>query len=337
MTWFAPLALALTLLAAERALACAGCSNPNLPQGGTGAVLIEPASLRVRVASTATAVHVVHTESCPDIGPVCSERDEPPQLHDQHLYLGELRGVLTYGLTRHLAAELQVPFRAVRTTITYRRLDGTAFTPPYATIHHRDESLFGLGDPVIAGRVTTSLSRLWLGASLGASLPVGRTEADPFRLGELGRAHQHIQFGTGTFNPVLALDAAWRTGEVTLSAQAQALTPLHENRHGYRAGTRISGGVGGRLDLAPWSLGVSGDVLHESAERWGGEVKQDGNLGRTDVLAGLSGGLDVAGYEVTLTARVPVHTRLVSYGDEAGQLSFPLVLGLSVTTTLGGG
>ena len=145
----AGLLVGLTPLASE---ACAGCSNPNLPTARSGAVGLIPGELAVAVNLSGTTMRVLHSEHCPDIGPICEQRAEPPQLHDQGITVAELRPILSLGLTRVFGLELQVPVRMAHTTIIFRRLDGTAFTPDYENIHHRNETLVGLGDPWISAR-----------------------------------------------------------------------------------------------------------------------------------------------------------------------------------------
>ena len=99
------------------------------------------------VTTTATVVRVVHDSVCPDIGPICDVRPEPPQIHDQRFYVTELRPVVEYGITNWLSAELQLPLKLSKTTIKYRTLEGASYNPDYQPIHHRNETLVGLGDP----------------------------------------------------------------------------------------------------------------------------------------------------------------------------------------------
>src|SRR4051794_28741886 len=102
------------LMGPMRAWACAGCSNPNLPVGRTADALVEKGQWQVGVSVSGTVLHVVHEEDCPDIGPICKVRDEPPMLHDQHLYMGEVRAVIEQGLTDHLGWQLQLPYKVVK-------------------------------------------------------------------------------------------------------------------------------------------------------------------------------------------------------------------------------
>lgn len=282
----------------------------------------------------ATTVRVQHESACPDIGPICAERDEPPQLHDQRFAIGELRASLEHGLTDALGVELQLPLRLNRTTIQFRRLDGTPVTLDYENIHHRDETLFGLGDPWLMGRYAFSLGGVRLATRVGFTVPLGRTEEDPFALGEAGQPHQHVQFGTGTVQPLLALEAGRQWGSWGARLWGQAQLSLVENHHGFRSGNRFGFGLAGLFKLgSSLRLSAGADLAHEQPERWNGVVQQDGNLGRTDVLLG--GGLHWSVKDVTLglTVQVPVYTHIIGHH---GQLEYPGLLGLTAGTTFGG-
>jgi len=276
-------------------------------------------------------VRVVHSIHCPDLGPVCLERDEPGQLHDQTFSVAELRPVAEYAFNGMLSVELQLPLRLSATTIRYRRLDGSEYVPDYVDIHHRNETLVGLGDPWVSARARARLWETQLALRAGLSLPLGRTEPDPFALGAQGEPHQHVQFGTGTLLPLLGVDAARELGPVRASGYVQAQLSLYENQHGYLAGTRLTTGLSAELTVVgALRASLAVDLFHEEPERWGGEIQQDGNLGRTDFLVGLGVSHPLGGYLLTASVKVPVYQHIVSAGPEAGQLSYPAIVSLAV-------
>jgi hypothetical protein len=281
-------------------------------------------------------LHVVHETHCPEIGPICAVRDEPPHLHDLSIHTSELRLTGEYGLVEHLSAEVQVPLRLTVNRIVYRRLDGTEFEPDYPNIHHRNETLFGIGDPWLAVRSGWPLSGFLVSGRLGVTLPLGSTEPDPFERGERGLEHQHIQFGTGTFNPVVGIEVARSLERWTFSGYGQLVLMLYENGHGYRAGHRVAGGLG--VDYAivtPLQIGASVDLVHEAPERWDGRIQQDGNLGRTDLLVGLAARYTTGPLSFGLSARLPAHQWIVHTEDEHAELSTPIILGLDARLVLG--
>lgn len=332
-----------TIVAAleSRAEACAGCSNPNLPTARTAMASLRPGELALALNLTTTTMHVTHAEACPDIGPICSQRAEPSQIHDQRFYVGELRPILALGISDRFAVEAQLPFRVVNTNITFRRLDGTAFEPDYQNIHHRDETLYGFGDPWLLGRMTALVGKLGVTTRAGIALPVGTTEENPFARGRAGLPHQHIQFGTGTFAPVLALDLGTSVGPVRIGGYGQALLFVYENGNGYLAGNRFTVGAAVDYEIAKrLRIGLGADVLNEQPERWDHVVQQDGNVGRTDVLAGGMISYALESFVVSVSVRVPVYQHFIDAGHthdgDPGQLTYPGILNLAFATTLGG-
>ncbi len=323
---------AVAFFVPKRADACAGCSNPNLPVARADVSELRPGDVAVTMNLTATTMRVVHSEFCPEIGPICNQRAEPAQKHDQRFYVGELRPILAVGLTPGFAAEVQMPLRVIKTTITFRRLDGTAFQPDYENIHHRNETVAGFADPWLLGRGTVRFDRLTLTGRGGVGLPVGSIEEDPFARGRAGLRHQHIQLGTGTFYPVLSLDAAYELAPYRLGGYAQTVLFLYENAHGYQAGNRVLGGITLDRAFGDFRVGVSGDVLHEGAERWSGIVQQDGNVGRTDVLAGALVSYGSGPTSAALSIKVPVYQHVIEHEGEPGQLTYPALVSLSVRT-----
>lgn len=279
-----------------------------------------------------TRIRVVHESHCPEIGPICAVRNEPPNLHDQVLYVSELRGILEYGIDDAWGVETQIPLKLTHTSIQYRRLDGTVFTPDYANIHHRNETLFGIGDPWLRVRRSFELGGFDLVLRGGVSIPLGKTVRDPFVLGEMGLSHQHIQFGTGTFDPLLAVEGSRNFGPLTARAYAQAQLVLYENGRGYRAGNRYGTGALVSMTLfGPLAASLGADIVNEQRERWNGEVHQDGNLGRTDVLASGSLSLSLSAYEISAGVKVPVYQHVIMNDEEPGQLTYPLLINLSAS------
>ncbi len=279
-------------------------------------------------------MHVVHPSECPDIGPICQVRDEPPQLHDQHFTVAELRATLEHGITDALGVEVQLPLRLSATTVRFTTLDGTPLELDYENIHHRDETLFGLGDPWVMGRYAWRLGDVGMAARLGVTVPLGGTVENPFALGAQGLPHQHVQFGTGTVQPLLGLEASRSWGAWGARVWGQAQLSLVENRFGYQSGNRFAAGVSAEGPVAgALRFLVSADVVNEQPERWDGLVQQDGNLGRTDVLAGAGLAYPLGAVRLGLNLRVPVYQHIIGHH---GQLTYPGILQLTAGSTFGG-
>ncbi len=322
--------------AAARVHACAGCRNPNMPITRLEAVHLRPGQVRAAAVVGATSLHVVHPAGCADPANCADAPVEPVHLHDQRLLPAELRSIVEVGLTDHGGVELHAPFRLTRTTIAYRTPGGAPYEPLAPDLHHRNETLAGLGDPWLLGRWNGTPWGTMLTARLGVSLPLGRTEANPFALGAQGKRHQHIQFGSGTVDPVAGFDLSRAFGKVQLAGYAQGQMAVYENEHGFRAGLRVLTGLqAGRRLWGALSGALGGDVQHEGAERWDGRIQQDGSLGRTEILAGASLVHGAGATSIGLTARVPVWRHLVTGDEPPGTLSSPVMLSLVASHTFG--
>ena len=333
----AGLSVVVAAVGAGQAAACAGCRNPNMPLTRLDAVELGAGEVRASAVVAATALHVIHPAGCVDLNACDEVPVQPRYLHDQRIYPGELRAVAEVGLGRGFAAEVQLPVRLVATTIQYSTPDGQPYTPLDTGVHHRDETLAGIGDPLLLGRWGTTVAGAVMSLRAGASLPLGVTRPNPFTLGDMGMRHQHIQFGTGTFDPLLGFDAAKQFVPLQVVAYGQAQASLYENKYGFRAGARFLGGAQVRRRLfATFTGGAGVDVLHEGAERWDGEILQDGNLGRTEVLASIAAMQSFGGTAVGLTARFPVWRHIVAGDEPQGSLSSPVMLSVTVSRTFGG-
>ena len=125
------------------------------------------------------------------------------QAHRHVLDFGMFRAQLSgsYGFREWLTLKGQLPVRLTYVKADFLDHHGTLMED-FDSIHHRDEVVAGLGDPVIAGRFKLPMG--WLsdssaaGLTVGVSLPIGGIESDPFLRGNLGLEHQHVFFGTGT-------------------------------------------------------------------------------------------------------------------------------------------
>jgi hypothetical protein len=330
------LVLLSALAIADAAQACAGCRNPSLPTSRGNEGPLPEAAWALGVSLSGTTVNVVHEAGCRDVAACEEVPAQPAYLHDQDLYPVELRASLEYGVSELLGVEVQVPFRMIATSIEYRTPEGEAYAPLDRDVHHRDELVAGPADPWLLARFGHSFDGVWIAARPGVTLPLGSTEEDPFALGDQGLPHQHIQLGTGTFDPVLVLEANIPTAGMHLQAFVQGVVPLYENSHGYRAPWRVNGGSALVAELVESLSGKLGlEAMHEAPEHWQGVARQDGSLGRSE-LGGLFGAAYAFGTSsLGLDVRVPF-VRHIVVGDEApGTLSSPLALSLRFDHVLG--
>src|SRR5438094_927295 len=119
----------------------------------------------------------------------------------------------------------------------------------------------------------------------------------------------------------LGLEAAGTVGRFTLAAWMQAKASVYRNGHGFQAGNQVLGGARASSDLwlPRWRFTVGALIYREEAERWNGQLEDEGNLGRTDVLVETQVAWRFAGqWTVALGLKIPVWT--ASAGE---QLSTP--------------
>ena len=255
---------------------------------------------------------------------------ESQVVHDQRISLGELRIAAEVGVAEDVGIGLSIPLRLVDTSIRYLDGGGEEVAIAGDDLHHRNETLVGVVDPWVVGHWHHAMRAWSFDLRGGVSLPLGRTEEDPFALGDAGLRHQHIQFGTGTINPVVGAEVARNLGPLLVRVFALTQQVLYENGKGYRAGDRYSGGVGAVSGLGTrrWHFEVGGEVQGETAEEWNGVRHQDdGNRGRVDVLAVAAAGRTFdGGFDAFVAAKVPVYTHVVG-----GQLEYPVVIELGVS------
>lgn len=329
--------LASLLLLTCAAQACPGCQNPNLPMARNTGVLLAPGGLRLGVNLGATAMEVVHESGCRDSERCTSIPQQPLHYHEQIIVPVQLQGTLEWGLTQHLGLEATLPLRAVGTTIEYSLPDGSAYQPLEGDIHHRDELLVGLGDPTVLLRAAWVLGQgWWLIGRLGTSLPLGRTEPDPFAAGDQLKRHQHVQFGTGTFDPTLGLELARGYGRWQGAAYGLLRQPLYANQHGFQGGGRALGGLQGGYRFAERALALlSLEYLRDAPERWGGQVQQDGLLGRQELLVGGSLVFSLGGPQYSILVRAPVYREIFQGPQtEEGEIFAPVSLNFGVQWSL---
>jgi len=243
--------------------------------------------------------------------------------HVQTLTLSEASVVAAVGVSRKVGIEVVVPVRHVVSRVRFLDAQRLPLERPEGDIHHRDETLFGIADPWLTVNAGVPVGTWTIAGRAGVTLPLGRTEPDPFALGDAGLPHQHIQFGTGTWDPILGAAAGRRFGEAAFTLSAVTRLVFGENGHGYRAGHRFwAEAMVSRRLVGSWSGRLGLDAAREEPERWGGRVRiEEGNLGRTDLLA--IAGVDhrVAGAgSLWLTARVPLVT-----DSEGAQVDYPVI------------
>ena len=160
-------------------------------------------------------------------------------------------------------------------------------------IHHRGETYRGFSD-LMALVAFRDYDLLRQGDSLriafGTSLPVGQTEDDPFKLGDEGEEHLHIQFGTGTFDPLLELYYQLPlAGKLSLGAYTLGRFPFYENNKTYQGAVEATAGVSlAYLFGKRFFLHGDGTFFYQGHAQWDGQDDINSGLRATSALVGLS-------------------------------------------------
>ncbi len=259
---------------------------------------MEPGAFRLDFTWIGSSIDTQHDVAPSQYEPGIPLEDQP-RVHYVDLQLNTLISRLSYSVTRRLALELEVPLRSVQTDAAFEDVNGV-LREDFTSIHHRDETVDGVGDVVLASRWRLSQGasrssdsedaspRRWLADLVtGISIPTGGTEEDPFLRGSLGLEHQHVFFGSGTWDPTVRLELYRRGDRANVYTWIGGSSALSTNSKGYRRGFSGSAGAGSstRFGLARWSFQAQLELQHSEPSTWRSQAAL--NSGRTDLVAGL--------------------------------------------------
>ena len=228
-----------------------------------------PGVFRLDFAVAWTALDAQHEVEPSQYEPGLSPQEQPrTHVLDFELYSATLR--LGAGLTERWNLEVELPLRETSIRARFEDAEGNEI-PDFPSIHHRTETISGVGDTSLWLRTRLPSRGGWrFDVRGGVTVPTGSTEEDPFALGEAGDKHQHIFFGSGTWNPQVALGAARRLGEWGVSGWLRVRAPIDTSSEGYRAGeTALLGAqLGRKIGESRWSTLFSVQLAHEEPSSW---------------------------------------------------------------------
>ena len=200
-------------------------------------------------------------------------------------------------------------------------------------LHHRSETYAGLSDSdLFLGYRMRGLFKTSdvLFARLGTTIPIGKTEENPWKLGDAGVEHLHIQFGTGTFNPLASLRYSLPLYQgLLITASARGMFPFYQNSKTYRGPVELSYTAGFTYRLFDW-LSFNGNYLgfYQSAAAWAGE--RDINTGLRYSMAAL--GMSLATLEgVSVSANVMFPLTQETLYDEGDAIEFGTLVSLTTS------
>ena len=177
----------------------------------------------------------------------------------------------------------------------------------YQNIHHRNQTYRGISDmDILLGynRQGILMENDSLTAKFGTTIPLGKTEDDPWKLGAMGKEHLHIQFGTGTFNPIGDLRYSIPIyGGLAANASVRGKVPFYENSKTYRGSWDVTYSAGFNYRLNDWlSVQTSYLGLYQSYAHWAGDI---------DINTGLQFSMASLGASIATPYNVPLSITLM--------------------------
>ncbi len=191
--------------------------------------------------------------------------------------------------------------------------------------HHATRNLTGFGDADVLlawhghdwGKEGATFA-----LAAGTTVPLGRTEENPYTAGDAGEIHEHIQLGSGTYDPLVEFFYSRPLGDdAFLNSFGKGRFPGTENDEGYRAPRTVDLGVGYFKPIGafgPWE-DAHGNIalLYQEQGRafWDGEI--DPNTGFETVSASIGISWqdeDMHGWTLSLVVPISIDTPDVSAG-----------------------
>lgn len=243
-----------------------------------------------------------------------------------------------YSLAESWDALLRIPYdvkkRSARVEVVDPATrDEVAAMQRNLDLHHPSETLEGFSDfSLLVARKETGLFRDGdiFAAAAGTSIPAGRTEEDPYALGESGLPHEHIQFGTGTFAPLLEVSYFTPlSGRLGVSVNALGKFPLYENDKGYQGPVEVSSGA--TLALAATdrlSVRAGWSFYYQGYAHWNGDRDINTGLVSNGAVGGASYRVSDGAY-LNLDVRVPVSQQ--THSDESDTFEEGMVVQLALS------
>ena len=205
----------------------------------------------------------------------------------------------------------------------------------YQNIHHRDGTYQSFSDMdllVAYNKHGLLLQHDMLIAKFGTTIPVGKTEEDPWKRGDMGMEHLHIQFGTGTFNPIADVHYNFPlSGGLRANTSVRTKLPFYENSKTFQGSWEVTYTGGLNYQVADWlSLQTSFFGLYQSYAHWDGEI--DINSGLQFSMASLGASIATP-YNVplTITLMLPIQQKTLWDDSEQGSDAFKLRSLISLT------
>lgn len=246
------------------------------------------------------------------ISPEGAVIDVPLHRHHVTLNIFRVNLGLKYQLSAQWMLEANVPYEAKTQEATIEEINPVSHAEREAILqnrdnHHRSETYAGPTDmDVLLGYHVQGLltaNDFFMGR-IGTTIPLGKTEEDPWKLGDAGLEHLHIQFGTGTFNPIAYLHYSMPIyGGVAANMSLRGKLPFYENSKAYRGSREVTYTAGLNYRFNAWlSFQTSYLGFYQSYAYWAGE---------RDINTGLRFSMASLGASVVTPYNIPLNITLV--------------------------
>jgi hypothetical protein len=304
---------------------CPACSNPFLESGEqTDRAVGKLKSGSFRISSTFMA-GLGFDGSHPAYEGLTSEGalvDVPEYYHISEINLYRTDMNLEYAFAQNWSLQFSLPYEVYAQSAELDYEEGR-FTDEELQqierqlyIHHRNETYYGFADPNLKVNHRFLIGSSQLDIAAGTTFPLGRTEENPVAAGQRGEKHNHIQHGTGTFDPVINLYWLRAFGErFMLSAFSANRLPFYENEKSYSGPLETSTGVGGRYRISEtWQVRSNISFLAQGLAYWDDEPDPNSGLNTLSATAGLLWHLNDQ-FLIDGGLRMPVYQQTLSEGD----------------------
>ena len=246
-------------------------------------------------------------------------------LHRHHVTLNIFR--VDIGLKYHLGSqwvlEANAPYETKVQEATIEEIEPVTQTELEAILrnqnnHHRNETYTGPRDvDLLLGYRTASFlveSDLLMGR-IGTTIPFGKTEEDPWKLGDAGLEHLHIQFGTGTFNPIADLHYSLPLYKgLGANIGIRGKFPFYENSKTYRGSRELTYTANLNYRFNNWISFQAGYFgSYQSYAYWAGE--QDINTGLRFSMASIGASVATP-YNIPLSVTMMLPLRQETLYDD---------------------
>ncbi len=264
--------------------------------------------------------------------------DVPLHEHIVSLDFWRTELAVEYNLATNWSVWLRVPYDIKDQTATVRFVEFATPEEQAAIlrnrdIHHRTETYIGFSDfRLFAARRIHHLlfpsSRLDL--AWGVSLPVGATEEDPLVAGGNGEEHLHIQFGTGTFDPLFELHYTLALSRyLSFALFSMNRLSLYENAKGYRGPLETTSGAAIGIDATAWlTPRITVANFSQSWAYWNGVRDPNSGLVSWNATLHLTFRLK-NGLTLTPAYRYPIRQRTLSDEGDTFQYGPTVLLNVS--------